>query len=505
MILKLSNLAGTRETRRGQQRFQNGLAILFVIPLLLLVFIPLILSWYEFPILKMALATLLGLICCYPSLRYYVYQESGLPSLPLLCLAYGLQFALPVFIRAPSIILAGGYESLLEENQVNIALMYSILGMLGIQLAYYSTLGRRWLNSLKPVKLEVDNERSKIYCVVIVFLTPLTGSLTSVFGDQNTSLQFGAVVRVLQGQVLVVIVLLLHLLMTGRINKLYYLPLASLVAILLIQGVASGNLESAVVPLATFLLARWQITKRIPVLEVSLGLLLIFFFSPTKADYRKDAWYGMDVNIAESNSQIERAQHWITQATEFWSTVLNGGTSFLESTGTTTGRLDLIHQFTHICNLTPSVVPFQNGSTYSYFLVAFIPRIIWPNKPEAGAANRFFAVNYGITTEAGAERTTFGMSLMAESYINFSWPGVIIIMSMQGLLLGILQHFFSSESAGVGAQAIFVSVFVYFLNGVGTSAEILFGNLIQILIFNIFLIAWIRARDTSAEKTHMLT
>ena len=126
--------------------------------------------------------------------------------------------------------------------------------------------------------------------------------------------------------------------------------------------------------------------------------------------------------------------------------------------------------------MTPSVVPYQYGETYSYFVVSLIPRVLWPDKPVAGSANSFFGVNYGLQTEEGAKITTFGVSILGEAYINFGWPGVALIMLFQGLILGVLQHMFGETRSGPGGQAVFLAFFVFFLNGIGSSAEILFGN-----------------------------
>src|SRR6185369_2811476 len=100
-----------------------------------------------------------------------------------------------------------------------------------------------------------------------------------------------------------------------------------------------------------------------------------------------------------------------------------------------------------VCSLTPSDVPYQYGATYTYFLVAFIPRAIWPDKPEAGTSNKFFGVNYGLTTVEGAKRTVFGVNLVAESYINFGWVGVLAIMALQGGILCLLQRIFGIDKS----------------------------------------------------------
>ena len=110
----------------------------------------------------------------------------------------------------------------------------------------------------------------------------------------------------------------------------------------------------------------------------------------------------------------------------------------------------------------------------------------------AGSANEFFAVTYGITTEEGAKRSTFGVSLIGEAYINFGWVGVIFVMLIQGVLISGFQYAFGRDQSGPGGQAVFLAFFVFFLNGIGSSAEIMFGGILQNLICGYFLLLWAR-------------
>jgi len=149
--------------------------------------------------------------------------------------------------------------------------------------------------------------------------------------------------------------------------------------------------------------------------------------------------------------------------------------------------------------MTPSVVPYQYGQTYSFFLVSLIPRVVWPNKPMAGSANAFYAVTYGITSEEGAKTTTFGVSILGEAFMNFGWPGVVLIMFSQGILIGAMQHSFGGKISGPGGQAVFLCFFVYFLNGIGSSAEIMFGGILQNLMLGYLLLLWAREKPSKSN------
>ena len=86
--------------------------------------------------------------------------------------------------------------------------------------------------------------------------------------------------------------------------------------------------------------------------------------------------------------------------------------------------------------------------------------------------------------------------------MNFGVAGVFLIMIVLGGVLATLQHVFAGPSSGPGGQAIFVAMFVYFLNGIGSSAEIMFGGLIQNLLCASLLLLLV-SRRTSERATNL--
>jgi hypothetical protein len=151
--------------------------------------------------------------------------------------------------------------------------------------------------------------------------------------------------------------------------------------------------------------------------------------------------------------------------------------------------------------MTPALVPYQNGTTYKYFAVSFIPRMFWPEKPLANYTNNFYAIEYGISTEEGITTSSFGITLLGEGYANFGAAGSLLTMVFLGFVLAAFEHVFAAPRAGVGGQAIFLTTFVFFLNGIGTSTEIMFGAMVQNLTAGCILLWWARK---SASKVSVL-
>jgi O-antigen polysaccharide polymerase Wzy len=79
-------------------------------------------------------------------------------------------------------------------------------------------------------------------------------------------------------------------------------------------------------------------------------------------------------------------------------------------------------------------VPYQHGYTLSPLYLAFIPRIIWPDKPDI-QTGQLVNKEFQVTNIA---YVYISPSHLGELYWNFGWPGVIIGLSLLGWLLGYL-------------------------------------------------------------------
>lgn len=456
--------------------------------------LPLLLSQYDYSALQILLAMILFGVCLYPLYSYVRRGDTGVPVLPLLCIAYAAQFALPIFTRDAFMPLAYD-EAYLDGNDVVVALVMTIAGVVVMQLAYHLMRKKRIGNTLPKVRLPLNANRALIYCFSVFLLLQVLGSIQTFLLENEV--QFSAIVGLLQNQVLVVIGILGWLVYTGRGGKWVKAALYTVLIITVARNASTAMLESLLVPMAVLFITRWVYTRRVPILGFIFIGAVIVFLSPVKSDIRMGR---ADSQAVAESSSANVAVQWVEQATDYWSSVFTGNGSFIESAFDTTSRTDLIHQFTYIYASTPSRVPFQYGESYKYFAVALIPRALWPGKPEANAANNFYAINYGISTEQVLEHTTFGVTLIGEGYMNFGFFGVLLVMFMQGAVLSLLEQIFAGPKSGAGGWAIFIALLVFFLNGIGSSAEMMFGALLQNLIGSSLLLWWVRDKDYLRRK-----
>jgi hypothetical protein len=442
---------------------------------------------FEFPLPKTLLAIQIIVVCLYPTFRYLTEEKIYPPIFPLVCLSYAYLFGVPVFTCYPLMEVVVGWTAL-SDADVIAALALSLLGACSLITAYYVFGNPRIQSRLPEIRLVPSKNKAFIHSIAVFMLYPLLSSLRPTI--QQDYPQVLSIVNLLDNQMLVAIGLMSWLVYsTSKPRLMHKVFLCVLVAFQLFIGFSSTVLELPLVGICIVLIIKWTYTRRFPMTLMIIVMAVIFFLQPVKVEVREQNWFG---DSAQSVSPIDKAGLWISRATEFWGDALSGNRTISDSTSKTLSRSDFIHQFAYVHSLTPSVIPYQYGQTYTFFLVSLVPRVLWPEKPVANA-NAFFGVTYGITTEEGAERSNFGVSLVGESFINFGIVGVMLIMMLQGALMKCLESIFGGANSGAGAQAVFLSCSIWFLNGVGSSAEIMFGGILQNLIGGCLLLLWARA------------
>jgi hypothetical protein len=94
--------------------------------------------------------------------------------------------------------------------------------------------------------------------------------------------------------------------------------------------------------------------------------------------------------------------------------------------------------------------PFQHGRTLMDLALAFIPRLLWPDKPGVATGQVF---NKEVVRGDGD--TFISPSHLGELYWNFGWPGLIGGMLLVGALLGAVGAR-SSLAEGVSATRLLI-------------------------------------------------
>jgi hypothetical protein len=104
-------------------------------------------------------------------------------------------------------------------------------------------------------------------------------------------------------------------------------------------------------------------------------------------------------------------------------------------------------------------VAFQRGHTLGLFFTAFVPRVLWPTKPDTSVGQLFNReLHISEFRDVYISATHLG-----ELYWNFGWAGIVLGMPLIGLLLGFIGSRCDLSRQRSISRFLIVIVSVYFL------------------------------------------
>jgi len=111
-----------------------------------------------------------------------------------------------------------------------------------------------------------------------------------------------------------------------------------------------------------------------------------------------------------------------------------------------------------VVELTPSEIPYWGGETYKPLLTSFVPRALWPNKPEERTGNAF-GMRYGLLLPVETQMSV-NLPWLTELYANFGRAGLVLGMLIIGVFLALLDRLFNAKrmnylEASVGLTVLF--------------------------------------------------
>lgn len=444
------------------------------------------------------LATLLFAVCLFPLVRWYGRGAIGVPVFELIVFSYAVQFSMPVFTQ-PNVIIIFSQPFYLSWSRIEAVLLLTILGVIVLIGSYALSKRLPFVTALPKLDLPLDDPAKRQTYIVGAIIVGGAISLAQTMG-WLTGDATGAILFLLSRQMQVAIVLLAYSVFRHeRVIPGQTLLFYGALAVSFVTGLLSGLLENALLPLVLVALVYWHVRRRLPWHWLIIGALLYLVLNPVKFAYRQAVWYG-----ASQTTATERVSLWSDLAAESATSLLNrSNTSQSEAIlYSSLARFDLVHKFAYVHHLTPEYISFYNGQTYAYFAYAWIPRLLWPDKPAVGA-NEQIDVDYMLKQSDSG--TTIGIGQLPEAYINFGLIGIVMVMAIQGFIFALLDSSLNGSRSD-GGRAIYLSVMVYFLNGIGSAAAVLFGALFQqilanALILRLFATGWRRHDDAETQQS----
>ncbi len=124
---------------------------------------------------------------------------------------------------------------------------------------------------------------------------------------------------------------------------------------------------------------------------------------------------------------------------DYWNPSLRAGmeeTSKQSMMGVLIGDLGRIHVWMFARQeILSGRFPHTWGNTYAGGSVAFIPRIIWPNRPYGMSETITDMIHGKGKFQATQEKTARVAGLIGEAYINYGWPFILVVMFLYGILV----------------------------------------------------------------------
>jgi hypothetical protein len=422
---------------------------------------------------------------------YLCWRQSGRTELPMFAMvagAYWVYFALPLFWGARSFTSTAAFAAITpSEITVTDGIWMALIGVMCL-----------WAGMRIPVSIWapahlpdiVDRRPSWAYVRAVLVVGVVLGlfpGLVFMFGADARQIMT-TLTTVVPG---VAFVLLFNRYLDGEASRLDLILLVGCGAARLLGGLASGWLGPTVA---------WGVTcgalvllkrRNLPWKTLILTTLLLLFLQVGKNEFRGQYW-GEETNAGT----IERVQFWIARSASLWGDALQSQdrVSSLQLASKSLERASLLMQVAHVLEMTPSQVPFQEGQTYRFMAVTFVPRLFWPDKPSINEANKFYQVAYGLTTERGLQGVSIAVGSLAEGFINFGWAGVIGIMLLLGIVLGIYQRTFLAAQSSTLFLAIGLTLIPGFLAIESQLGQYLGGVVQQTLLTTVVFLPIVRRR-----------
>jgi hypothetical protein len=415
-----------------------------IIELAVPVFLTLVLAYlssYEISVTQGLLAFLLCWMPWASYRRWLTSDRKNIPLFALLATMFWLAYAVPLFWSKHVVTGVFG-RRVLPESAITGALFLAVVGVACLWLGMRVAKIIHWLPKIKK-DVSSGSRRMSYLRVIFIFGTlikifvPITAlgmggrQLVSSFENIVPVVSFGIFVR--------------HYL-RGTLRRSDKILVAGYAVVAVITGISSGWLGSAVNLGVVFIIIYIYEKRRFPVSAVLLVLPVILFFQPAKTMFRDRYWVRQS-----SDTSTQRVSYWVENSWRLWNDAManRDNEQLRELANSTLSRFDLLRQTAHVIEFTPSRVPYQYGSLYSYMGVTFVPRYFWPNKPSVNDANRWYQVRYGLTDPKDLTSVSIAVGTVAESYISFGWLGPLLVIFPLGIFLGSFERIFLHSDSGL--------------------------------------------------------
>jgi hypothetical protein len=140
----------------------------------------------------------------------------------------------------------------------------------------------------------------------------------------------------------------------------------------------------------------------------------------------------------------------------------------------------------------PDLSPFEYGHTFVLEAMHFVPRVLWPDKPNMSEQLNRYSRRAGLI-DADDETTSAVFDAVSEYYINFGVVGVFVLSLLHGYYLRVLNRWLVERSLfTIGASMFLVFIVINFdFFGV---VQTMLSHTRQVPVWGF--VFWVLSRDT---------
>lgn len=234
------------------------------------------------------------------------------------------------------------------------------------------------------------------------------------------------------------------------------LPLRRKMLLIVCMGVqiylqfGTGSLALPVSTAAVFLFVFIWETGRFPIRVMLVGALLLVPLNAAKVAFREQTW--------ETGSLLNPATLGLRFAEIFWKGTTSGEIEMQSASSAASSRLDHLGTLAYVMDMTPSAVPYWGGETYAGAAWMFVPRVLYPDKPQQTYGQQF-GHRYDLLDPTDYT-TSYNFEQLVEMYANFGVMGCLAGMALIGLLYRALTRLVPVAGTGEGGVLIMANLFM---------------------------------------------
>ena len=382
------------------------------------------------PWMTRAMVTALWVLCVIPLYRYLGQNPAfrrPIPFFPVLSLAFGLYYALPLTLGV-----VDNYNNapVYPETDYDLPVQLALLGWITMVGGYIVT-GLLYPPRRPPRRVGWNPKLLSQVGFALMFGGLAVSALRSIFLSATI---FGGMLQFILSLEWLGTGLLIVLARRGELTRFQKKALLVGFAVSTAMLLSQGNIAPMAMYFATGAFALWIARPYFRprwIIGAVIAATLVVSFRGIIIDYRQEAWTRVQLSSTESLRLIVRLLGDRIEREGVARTIGHG-------VAMTAGRSAIMDLFANVARRTPYEVPYWKGETYKSLVGSFVPRVIWPDKPTKDLGQGF-GHRYALIHQSN-KSTAINLPILVEFFLNFGGTGVIIGMLVVGVIYRVLDN-----------------------------------------------------------------